>query len=522
MKILVADEISEKGISILKNSGHEVDVRPGLKEDELVAIIGKYDALIVRSAAKVTRKIIMASRLKVIGRAGVGVDNIDLEAATEKGILVMNAPSGNIVSTAELAVALMFALLRNVASADRTMKGQKWDKKKFTGRQLAGKTLGIIGLGKVGAEVAKRAIALGMKVIAHDPLVSPELAVKMHVRLVTLDMLLPEADLITVHTTLTPQTKGMIGKEQIAKMKKSAYLINTARGGIIDEAALLEALNEKRIAGAALDVFTKEPPEDWSLATNESLIATPHLGASTKEAQEEVGSEIAEQVDLYLGQGIVRNAMNLPAKLDPVLIPYLDLSNKLGMMGAQLAKKNVHTIEIKVTGEIAQKDTKILAASAVAGMLAPLVSDKEVNLINALSLAKERGINVVSSASEESMKFKNLIEVTLSSDGTKCSVAGTQVPDKGMRIVHVNGHSVEFEPKGTFRFIEHFDRPGVIGEVGTLLGRKNINIAHMDVARDKPRGDAVMILSIDEAAPTDVIEALKSEKNIREATQIIL
>jgi len=522
MKILVADEISEKGISILKSSKHEVDVSPGLKEDELVKIIGKYDALIVRSAAKVTRNIIMASRLKVIGRAGVGVDNIDLEAATEKGVLVMNAPSGNITSTAELAVALMFALLRNVSQADRLMKGQKWEKKKFTGRQLAGKNLGIIGLGKVGAEVAKRALALGMVVIAHDPLVSPELATKLHVRLVSLDALLCEADIITIHTTLTPQTKGMIGKEQIAKMKKSAYLINTARGGIVDEGALFEALNEKRIAGAALDVFTKEPPEDWKLIVLDSLVATPHLGASTKEAQEEVGSEIAEQIDVYLGQGIVKNAMNLPAKLDPTLIPYMDLCNKLGMMGAQLAKKNVGSIEVRVSGEIAQKDTKILAASAVAGMLAPMVADKEVNIINALSLAKERGINVVSIASEESVKFKDLIEVTLSSDGSECSVAGTQIPDKGMRIVLVNGHSVEFEPKGTFLFIEHFDRPGVIGEVGTLLGKNNINIAHMDVARDKPRGDAVMILSIDDVAPGEVIEKLKCEKNIREATQIVL
>lgn len=522
MKVLIADEISEKGVSILKNSGHQVDVRPGLKEDELVKIIGAYDALIVRSAAKVTRKIIMASKLKVVGRAGVGVDNIDLEAATEKGVLVMNAPSGNITSTAELSIALMFALLRNVSQADRTMKSSKWDKKKFTGRQLAGKTLGIIGLGKVGAEVAKRALALGMIVIAHDPLVSPELAVKLHVRLVSMDNLLTEADIITMHTTLTPQTKDLIGKEQLSKMKKTAFLINTARGGIVNENALLDALTEKRIAGAALDVFTKEPPEDWRLIANENLIATPHLGASTKEAQEEVGSEIAEQIDIYLTQGIVKNAMNLPAKLDPTLMPYMDLTNKLGMMGSQLAKRNVSGIEIRVSGEIAQKDTKILAASAVAGMLAPMVADKEVNLINALSLAKERGINVVSVASEESPKFKDLIEVIISSDGTKASVAGTQIAEKGMRIVLVNGHSVEFEPKGTFLFIEHFDRPGVIGEVGTLLGKNNINIAHMDVARDKPRGAAVMILSLDEAAPTGVIEKLKCEKNIKEATQIIL
>lgn len=522
MKILIADEISEKGVAILKSSGHAVDVRTGLKEEELVKIIGGYDALIVRSAAKVTRKIIEASKLKVIGRAGVGIDNIDLGAATERGILVMNAPSGNIISTAELTVALIFALARNVPQADRTTKTAKWEKKRFTGRQLTGKTLGIIGLGKVGAEVAKRAIALGMIVIAHDPLVSPEMAVKLHVRLVGLDALLSEADFITIHTTLTPQTKDMIGREQLTRMKKSAYLINTARGGIVNEQALLEALSENKIAGAALDVFSKEPPEDWKLVQLENLIATPHLGASTREAQEEVGSEIAEQVDLYLSQGIAKNAMNLPAKLDPALMPYMDLCSKLGRMGSQLAKKNVSSIEIKVFGEIAQKDTKILAASAVAGMLAPMVEDKEVNLINALSLAKDRGINVVSIASEESAKFKNLIEVTLSSDGNRCSAAGTQIPDKGMRIVLVNGHSVEFEPVGKFLFIEHFDRPGVIGEVGTLLGKNNINIAHMDVGRDRPRGNAVMILSIDDEVPSEVIEKLKGEKNIKDAIQIVL
>jgi D-3-phosphoglycerate dehydrogenase len=522
MKILIADEISERGVSILKNSGHAVDIRTGLKEEELVGIIGGYDALIVRSAAKVTRKIIEASKLKVVGRAGVGVDNIDLEAATQKGILVMNAPSGNIVSTAELAVALMFALARNISQADKTTKGEKWEKKKFTGRQLAGKTLGIIGLGKVGAEVAKRAIALGLIVISYDPLISPELAVKLHVRLVSLDALLAESDFITIHTTLTAQTKNLVGKEELSKMKKSAYLINTARGGIVNEEALFEALNEKRIAGAALDVYTKEPPEDWKLVKLENLIATPHLGASTKEAQEEVGSEIAEQIDLYLTQGIVKNAMNLPAKFDPALVPYMELSGKLGRMGAQLVKKNVGSIEVKVSGEIAQRDIKMLVASAVAGMLAPIVEDKEVNLINALSLAKDRGIKITSVASEDSAKFKNLIEITLGSDGTRCTVAGTHLPDKGARIVVVNGHSVDFEPSGRFLFIEHFDRPGVIGEVGTLLGKNNINIAHMDVARDKPRGDAVMILSVDDDASPEVLDKLKGEKNIREATQIVL
>lgn len=321
MRILVADEISEKGVKRLEASGHEVDVRTKLKEDELVSIIGDYDAMVVRSATKVTRKIIEASKLKVIGRAGVGVDNIDLQAATEKGILVMNAPSGNVISTAEHTIALILALARNIPQADKSLKSGKWDRKKYTGRQLSGKVLGIIGLGKVGTEVAKRAIGLGMTVIAYDPMVSPELAVKLHVRLVDHDMLLSDADFITIHTPLTAQTKNLMGKDQLTRMKKTAFLINTARGGVINEEALFEALSEKVIAGAALDVYPKEPPEESKLLQLENCITTPHLAASTKEAQEEVGSEIAEQLNLYISQGIAKNAVNMPAKLDPMLKP---------------------------------------------------------------------------------------------------------------------------------------------------------------------------------------------------------
>lgn len=522
MKILAADEISEKGLALLKASGHDVDVRTGLKEEELACVIKAYDALIVRSNARVTDKVIQASRLQVIGRAGVGVDNIDLEAATAKGILVMNAPSGNIVATAELTIALMFALLRNVATADRTMKEERWEKKKLIGRQLGGKTLGIVGLGRVGTEVAKRAKALGMNLLAHDPFLSPELAEKLDIRLVSLEALLAESDIITVHTILNAQTRNLIGREQIARMKASAYLINTARGGIVNEEALYEALREKRIAGAALDVYSQEPPANWNLVKLENCLSTPHLGASTREAQEEVGYEIAEQISLYLSQGIVRNAVNLPAPLDPELIPYLELAGKLGTIAVQLAKKSVRTIEVKCSGEITRKDVKILVAGAAAGVLTPVVAEGNVNLINALNISRDRGINVVSVTSEASPKFKNLMEVTISSDGSSCSIAGTYLPDKGPRIVQVQGHAVEFEPRGIFLFTEHMDRPGVIGAVGTLLGQNNINIAHMDVARDRPRGSAVMILSLDDEVPPAILEKLRASENMREVTQIIL
>jgi len=522
MKILVADEISGKGLSLLKDSGHEIDIRTGLKEEELAGIIGAYDVLIVRSNARATDKVINASRLQVIGRAGVGVDNIDLVAATEKGILVMNAPSGNIVSTAELTIGLMFSLLRNVATADRTMKEERWEKKKLIGRQLGNKTLGIVGLGRVGVEVAKRAKALGMILLAHDPYISPELAEKLDVRLVSLDALLAESDLITIHTVLNSQTKNLIGREQLAKMKPSAYLINAARGGIVNEEALYEALQGKRIAGAALDVYTQEPLENWSLVKLENCLATPHLGASTREAQEEVGFEIAEEIALYLSQGIVKNAVNLPAPLDPELIPYLELSGKLGMIAIQLARRSVRTIEVKCSGEITGKDVKILVAGAVAGVLTPIFAEGNVNLINALNIARNREINVVSSTCEASPKFKNLVEVTILADDFSCSIAGTYFPDKGLRIVQVNGHAVEFEPRGIYLFTEHMDRPGVIGDVGTLLGENNINIAHMDVARDKPRGSAVMILNLDDEIPPGILEKLKASENMKEVTQILL
>ena len=338
MKVLVADEISKSGVEMLKAQGYKVDVKLGLKEDELVKVIKDYDVLLVRSATKATKKVVQASRLKVIGRAGIGVDNIDLAAATEKGILVMNAPSGNVVSTAELTVGLLFALARRIPQADASTKKGEWKRKELKGLQIAGKTLGIIGLGRVGAEVSKRVAALGMKVIAFDPLVSPEVGVRLHVRLVTLDRLLEEADFVTVHTPLTPQTKDMLGRSEIARMKKSAMIVNCARGGVVNEDALYDALAEGKLAGAALDVFTEEPPKGSKLLTLDNIILTPHLGATTKEAQEDVGSEIAEQVIAYIKDNIIRNALNLPAKLDPEIIPYMPLAEKLGTFLCQVGK----------------------------------------------------------------------------------------------------------------------------------------------------------------------------------------
>lgn len=522
MKVLVADEISKSGVEMLKAHGYKVDVRTGLKEDELVKAIKDYDVLLVRSATKATRKVIEASRLKVIGRAGIGVDNIDVPAATEKGILVMNAPSGNVISTAELTVGLLFALARKIPQADASTKRGEWKRKEMKGVQVAGKTLGIVGLGRVGAEVARRASALGMKVIAYDPLVSPEVGVKLHVRLVTLDRLLEESDFVTVHTPLTPQTKDMLGKAELSKMKKGAMLVNCARGGVVNEEALYEALSGGRLAGAAVDVFTEEPPKSSRLLTLDNVILTPHLGATTREAQEDVGSEIAEQVIAYLKDNIIRNAVNLPAKLDPEIVPYMPLAEKLGTFICQLGRCGTGKVEVSCRGELASKDVRIIAASVVTGLLRPISEESTVNYINALSLAKARGIEIVSSTSEDAGAYKNLIRVTMHTDGISTSVAGSLMPDKGPRLVEIDGNMVDIVPEGGLLLISHMDRPGMIGKVGTVLGDNDINIASMEVARRQTRGPAVMILEIDDEVPAEVMEKVRAIPDLTSATYVRL
>ncbi|HUV61693.1 MAG TPA: phosphoglycerate dehydrogenase [Thermoplasmata archaeon] len=522
MKILVADEISKSGIEMLGAEGYDVDVKTGLKEDELSSVIGGYDVLIVRSATKATRKVIESSRLKVIGRAGIGVDNIDIAAATERGILVMNAPSGNVVSTAELTIGLVFALARRIAEADASTRKGEWRRKELKGTQVSGKTIGIVGLGRVGAEVAKRATALGTTVIAYDPLVSPEVGVKLHVRLVSLDRLLQDSDFVSIHTPLTPQTKDIVGKAELAKMKKTAVLINCARGGVVNEDALFEALSQKTIAGAALDVFTKEPPKDSPLLTLSNIVLTPHLGATTREAQEDVGAEIAEQIIAYLKHNVIKNAINLPAKLDPEIVPYMPMAEKLGTLICQLGQCSAGKVEVSCRGELAQKDIRIISASVMTGMLKPLSEEHNVNYINAIEMAKARGIEVVSSTSDEAGQYKNLIRVLLNANGDAISVAGTLFSDKGPRIVEINGSTVDIEPEGNFLIIGHEDKPGMIGSVGTVLGDNDVNIASMEVARKKVRGPATMILHIDEELSPETLEKVRAIVNLRSATYIRL
>ncbi len=522
MKVLVADEISKSGVEMLKAQGYAVDVRTGLKEDELVKVIKDYDVLLVRSATKATRKVIEAGRLKVIGRAGIGVDNIDVDAATERGVLVMNAPSGNVISTAELTIGFMFALARRISQADASTKKGEWRRKEMKGTQIQGKTLGIVGLGRVGAEVAKRAAALGMTVVAYDPLVSPEVGTKLHVRLLPLDRLLTDADIVTVHTPLTAQTKDLIGKAELAKMKKSAFLINCARGGVVNEDALYEALAESMIAGAALDVFSNEPPAGSRLLTLQNIVLTPHLGATTTEAQEEVGSEIAEQVIAYLRDSAIRNAVNLPARLDPEIAPYMPLAEKLGTMACQLGMFSASRVEVSCRGDLAHKDTRIIVACVVTGLLRPMSEEFNVNYINALAIAKSRGIEVVSSTSDESGRYKNLISVELRANGGTVSVVGTLMPDKGPRIVEIDGNSVDIEPEGNFLLIGHSDKPGMIGRVGTVLGDDDVNIASMEVARKQVRGPAMMILTLDDYLPPAVLEKVRLIPDLKSAISIKL
>jgi D-3-phosphoglycerate dehydrogenase len=361
-----------------------------------------------------------------------------------------------------------------------------------------------------------------MKVIAYDPLVSPEVGVRLHVRLVTLDRLLEESDFVTVHTPLTPQTKDMIGKNELVKMKKSAMMINCARGGVVNEDALFEALSENRIAAAALDVFSEEPPKGSKLLTLQNIVLTPHLGATTNEAQEDVGSELAEQVIAYLRDNIIRNAVNLPAKLDPELVPYMPLAEKLGTLACQLGRCSAGKVEISCRGDLAQKDVRIIAASVVTGLLRPLSEEFNVNYINALAMAKARGIEVVSSSSDDAGQFKNLIRVTLRNDGVSVSVAGALLQDKGPRIVEIDGSSVDIEPEGSFLLIGHMDKPGMIGKVGTVLGDNDINIASMEVARRQTRGPAMMILQLDDPLPPEVLDKVREIPDLKSAISIRL
>ena len=503
MKVLVADSLSKEGIDIMKAVA-EVDVKTGLKESEIVAIVGNYEGLVVRSQTQVTAPIIEAGKkLIIIGRAGVGVDNIDLEAATRRGILVVNAPTGNTISAAEHAIALMLSLARHIPNANFALKACKWERSKFTGTEVRGKTLGIIGLGNVGSAVARRARGLEMKLIGYDPFVSQDHARNLQVEIVSLEKIYKEADFITLHVPLTPQSKDMIGEKELAMMKPNCRIINTARGGLINEEALAAALKDKKITGAAIDVFPQEPCTSSLLFGLENAIVTPHLGASTAEAQVMAASDVAEQiVDVFKGlpPKYAVNAPFIPPEMMAVLNPFTQVATKIGKLVSQLSEGQMNKLTIKYEGEITKYDTNALKASVLGGLLEN-VSEQKVNLVNANMIASKRGLNVVEQKEAACENYGSLITVSATTSSGTVEVSGTVLRGES-HVVRVNNYWIDFVPtSGPFLFVDHRDRPGLIGAVGNITGEVDVNISAMYVSRLKARGQALMILDLDEALP---------------------
>ena len=511
MKILVSDPLSEEGLTILRDSGIPVDVKTGLSEDELCSIIGEYDGLVIRSGTKVTRKVIEAgSKLKVVGRAGVGVDNVDIPAATEKGVLVMNTPAANIISAAEHSCAMIMALARNIPQAHESMHRGEWKRSKFSGIELNGKTLGIIGVGRVGGEVARRLKHFNMTMIGYDPFLPPEVADEIGVRLTDLNEVLTTSDIMTIHTPLLPETRNMISMPQFKMMKPNAMLINVARGGIVNEDDLYTALKEKVIAGAAFDVWCDEPlcENEKKLLELENLVTTPHLGASTAEAQERVAIEIAHSVIKYLNDGEIVNAINAPkGKMDPAVAKFMDLAKRMGSLAYQLnGMKPIETLEITVSGELAAKDTRVLNMAVQIGILDNIVGVGAANMINVSAIAKAKGIDVKESKKEEAEVYDSTLEVRIETDGDVFDLVGTVIGTP--RLVGINGYRLEVPLGGHMLLARYTDTPGTIGKVGKVLGDAGINIATMSVGRDVPAGTAVMALSIDDPVPAEVLKAV--------------
>ena len=518
-KVLVSDPISQTGVDALAEGGLlDVTFHPGLPHEELLKIIPEYSALVVRSQTKVGADVIAAAKnLKAVGRAGVGVDNVDVDAATARGIVVMNTPGGNTISTAEHAFSLLVSVARKIPQADASVKCGKWDRKSFQGVELNGKTLAILGMGRIGTEVAKRALAFGMRVLAYDPYLSEARAKTLQVELIeNLEDALPHADFVTMHMPLTDETKHMLNAPRLAKLKKGARIVNCARGGLIDEKALADALASGHVAGAAIDVFEQEPPtEDNPLRNAPNIVFTPHLGASTAEAQESVGIEIAHTIRAALLDGTINNAVNAPsvdAKTLAVLGPYLRLGESLGRFISQIAPKRCGTLRVIYSGKARDLDTTPITRSVLKGFLTNISGD-EVNEINAPGLAQNLGLQVVESRVSDSAEFSDLIEVVAEDSGSKASVAGTFFGPKP-RVVVVNGRHIEAQPEGVLLLLENKDRPGIVGHIGTLLGKHQVNIASMSLGRDTAGGTALTVLNLDSAPDEKVMTELLGDKDI--------
>lgn len=519
MKVLVCDNVAAEGVEILKEQFEVTEIKKTVY-DELLKIIPEYDALIVRSQTKVTQELIEAGiNLKAIGRAGVGVDNIDVAAATQKGIVVLNAPEGNTVAATEHTIAMMMALARNLAQADKSIKEGKWEKNKFTGVEVRGKTLGVLGLGRIGTGVSKRALAMEMNVLAYDPFISVDNAKALGVELVTLDEIYAKADFITLHLPLTVETKFMLNAKTFAKMKKGVRIINCARGGIIDEQALAEAIKQGIVKGAALDVFAQEPIDANNPLLNlQQVVLTPHLGAATEEAQINVSVDVAKGITAALKGETVLTAVNLAPIAKHVLKvikPYFGLAEKMGCLLVHLADGRIQAVTVEYNGEIANVDTKMLTTAALKGMLNPILQEA-VNYVNAPGLAKARGIKVKEIKSQETANFANLITIYVKTDKGKHTIAGTLFGLEQPRIVMIDGYRVDVEPAGWLLITPHEDRPGMVGKVGTVLGENDINIAGMQVGRTAARGTNIMVMNIESDVPACIMLKLKAIDGIKE------
>jgi len=520
IKILISDPLAEEGINILrKEKNFKVDVKPKLPPEELKEIIPDYDALIVRSQTKVTKDLLKhAKNLKFIARAGVGLDNVDVNEASKRGIVVMNAPGGNTISTAEHTFSLILSLSRNISQADASLKNGEWNRKKFMGVELYGKTLGIVGLGRIGTEVAQRALSFRMKVMANDPYLIPERAKNLGIESVNLDTLFKKSDYITVHAPLTDDTRHIVGEKNLKKMKKGVRIINCARGGIVDEKALFAAIQKGIVAGAALDVYEKEPPGQTELVKSAKVITTPHLGASTEEAQINVAIDVAKSIKAALKDKIIRNAVNAPSiepELLEIIAPYLGLAEKIGSMHAQLAEGSISKVKIKYVGDIIKHDLDHMTRSIMKGMLKPVL-EENINYVNAIVIARERGINIIEEKTKEIEDFANLILVETQAARTKNTIIGTLFTKVDPRIVKVNEFYVDAVPEGNMLVIRNLDKPGIVGQIGSLLGKNNINIAGMTFGRAKPGGEALTLLNIDSAVPENVLKQIKHARYIKE------
>jgi D-3-phosphoglycerate dehydrogenase / 2-oxoglutarate reductase len=518
IKILVSDPISEQGIDLLKDKkNYQVDVKLKLSEDELIKIIGDYNGLIVRSETKVTPNIINAAKnLKIIGRAGVGIDNVDVPSASKKGIIVMNTPGGNTISAAEHTVSMMLALSRNIPQANASLKNKKWDRKLFTGTEVFGKVLGIIGLGKIGAEVAKRAKAFGMEILGYDPVASSEHAEKIGAKLVSLDEIIKNSDYITLHVPKTKETENLINKTTISKMKDGVRIINVARGGIINEQDLADAVKSGKVKGAAIDVFSTEPCTDSPLFDVDNVVVTPHLGASTEEAQINVAIDVIKQMIDFFDNNIIKNAVNV-ASVDPNLLsklePFIRLSEKLGKLSSQLVNGGIIEAEIQYGGEISETNVNPLTISFLKGLLE--LVEEEVNYINAPFIAKDRGIKVKETKTSTVSDFTNLITVKIKTDKNESIlIQGTLFHHDDIRIIRINDFDIDVVPKGYVLLCMNKDIPGVVGQVGTMLGQSGINIAGMQVGRKTSGGEALIITNIDQPISNDVLEQIRKSKNI--------